>query len=318
VIIKKEKLRKLIMSAMYWKQTCYLCEMPRSPWAVLHDFSEIVCRSCVNYEGADRIEATLGHARRMRGSYGEPGVKRESSAPYPTPRMPPNPNHVSAASLHTMNGAGPGQGGLPSPMGSGPGNYPGVGAVSQPSMQTVTLDQVPFQRRPSPAAPGYQGPGGGQMMAGPGLPHHKPGQGMMQPEPKLSGARPNLPPNSARPSSTNSAPGQNGPPTPGSRGDQVSSSSNGSNDGPGGGPQLKCTNCNGKLEDTHFVQCPSNITHKFCFTCCRDSIIKQGSEAFCPSGERCPLQGSTVPWAFMQEEIETILGEHPDKGKEKK
>ena len=34
----------------------------------------------------------------------------------------------------------------------------------------------------------------------------------------------------------------------------------------------------GKLEDTHFVQCPSNITHKFCFACCRDSIIKQGSE----------------------------------------
>jgi len=314
--------KKLIMSAMYRKQTCYLCEMPRSPWAVLHDFTEIVCRSCVNYEGADRIEATLGHARRMRGSYGEPGVKRESSAPYPAPRMPPNPNHASAASMHNMNGVGgPGQGGVPSPMGSGPNSYPGVGAggVSAPNMQTVTLDQVPFQRRPSPAAPGYQGPGGVQMMAGPGgLPPHKPGQGMMQPEPKMAGGRPNLPPNSARPSSTNSAPGQTGPPTPGSRGDQVSSSSNGSNDGPGGGPQLKCTNCNGKLEDTHFVQCPSNITHKFCFTCCRDSIIKQGSEAFCPSGERCPLQGSTVPWAFMQEEIETILGEHPDKGKEKK
>ena len=99
----------------------------------------------------------------MRGSYGEPGVKRESSAPYPAPRMPPNPNHASAASLHNMNGVGgPGQGGVPSPMGSGPGSYPGVGAggVSAPNMQTVTLDQVPFQRRPSPAAPGYQGPGG--------------------------------------------------------------------------------------------------------------------------------------------------------------
>ena len=100
----------------------------------------------------------------MRGSYGEPGVKRESSAPYPAPRMPPNPNHASAASMHNMNGVGgPGQGGLPSPMGSGPGSYTGGGAggvSGAPSMQTVTLDQVPFQRRPSPAAPGYQGPGG--------------------------------------------------------------------------------------------------------------------------------------------------------------
>ena len=48
------------------------------------------------------------------------------------------------------------------------------------------------------------------------------------------------------------------------------------------------------------------------------TITKSQFQAFCPSGERCPLQGSTVPWAFMQEEIETILGEHPDKGKEKK
>ena len=74
---------------------------------------------------------------------------------------------------------------------------------------------------------------------------------------------------------------------------------------------LKCTLCHERLEDTHFVQCPSIGDHKFCFPCSRDSIKRQGAgaEVYCPSGKKCPLVGSNVPWAFMQGEIATILGE---------
>lgn len=95
-------------------------------------------------------------------------------------------------------------------------------------------------------------------------------------------------------------------------------------------PTLKCTICQERLEDTHFVQCPSVNHHKFCFPCSRDSIKRQvvllgylmnlrlilcvsfqgaGSEVYCPSGEKCPLANSSIPWAFMQGEIQTILGD---------
>lgn len=75
------------------------------------------------------------------------------------------------------------------------------------------------------------------------------------------------------------------------------------------GTLLCCTLCRERLEDTHFVQCPSVPHHKFCFPCTRGFIRSQGQggEVYCPSGERCPLAGSTVPWAFMQGEISTIL-----------
>ncbi|KAL6106089.1 irf2bpl [Pungitius sinensis] len=73
---------------------------------------------------------------------------------------------------------------------------------------------------------------------------------------------------------------------------------------------LCCTICLERLEDTHFVQCPSVPNHKFCFPCSRESIKAQGAcgEVYCPSGDKCPLLGSNVPWAFMQGEIATILG----------
>jgi len=300
------------MAAAYRKQTCYLCEMPRSPWAVLHDFTELVCRSCVNYEGADRIEQILSSARRVRASCGQEGatsIKRESSAPYPAPRM--------GARLDTRE-AGGYSGPPPHSVGLQelPPGLPLPGYSLQPqhgaNMQQISLDQ---RRAPQQ----FQGLAGGSVQ---GLPQglalmpQKMPQQLVGPA-KQEGPKAGLP--SSRPSSANT-----GPSTPqGSRPDQVSSSSNGAREGAEltaeGTPLLKCTNCRGKLEDTHFVQCPSNLTHKFCFSCCRDSIIKQGSkEAYCPSGDKCPLQGSQMPWAFMKEEIDTILGDHGDPQGDKK
>lgn len=75
-------------------------------------------------------------------------------------------------------------------------------------------------------------------------------------------------------------------------------------------PSMKCLLCHRTLEDTRFVQCPSTTTHKFCFNCSRESIKKQSessTDVYCPSGMKCLVVGNTTPWAFMEQEISTIL-----------
>lgn len=118
-----------------------------------------------------------------------------------------------------------------------------------------------------------------------------------------SGRQPTSSSSSSQFSASASAPGQPGP-VNSSTGDPANTAQ---------ATLLCCTLCQEHLEDTHFVQCPSVPLHKFCFPCTRGFIRSQdqGGEVYCPSGERCPLTGSTVPWAFMQGEISTILaGDH--------
>ena len=42
------------------RPSCYLCETPKMPWSVIDSLpnlpeGNVVCRSCVNFEGVDRL-----------------------------------------------------------------------------------------------------------------------------------------------------------------------------------------------------------------------------------------------------------------------
>lgn len=66
------------------RQWCYLCDLPKMPWTVVWDFSEVVCRGCVNYEGANQIEFLIASARQLKRTHGVPDGTVRSPGPSPS------------------------------------------------------------------------------------------------------------------------------------------------------------------------------------------------------------------------------------------
>ncbi|XP_072248039.1 interferon regulatory factor 2-binding protein 1-like [Leuresthes tenuis] len=381
------------------RQWCYLCDLPKMPWTVVWDFSEVVCRGCVNYEGANQIEFLIASARQLKRTHSMQDGNVRSPGPMPNKhgsssrgetaadggrplsdrfdrggrgdgsgsalRVPPNGLHRDGQAPQEVN--------RQSPSGS---RRPMLGAAINPSLVTQSIAGIPhgllagmpagLTARTAPMsspmifpAPVLAEMSRRQLGLGMGIsPFITPelerelsssqnqaktqaqthtavasssasksmsitsssfsmvgGVSQTSPKPASSPARQPRPLTSrsgGEPlgSSTSAEAATTAAALPNSGASEVGSASASNTHSTGNA--LSCTLCHERLEDTHFVQCPSVPGHRFCFPCTRVYIQSRrgDGEVYCPSGERCPLDNSpnSPPWAFMQGEVSTILG----------
>ncbi|XP_071352436.1 interferon regulatory factor 2-binding protein 1 [Trachinotus anak] len=381
------------------RQWCYLCDLPKMPWTVVWDFSEVVCRGCVNYEGANQIEFLIASARQLKRTHGMQDGNVRSPGPSPnkhgtsgrgeaaadggrphtdrfdrggrgestgsTVRVPPNGLHRDGQPPQEVN--------RQSPSGS---RRPMLGAAIPPSLVTQSIAGIPHgllagmpagltartapmsspmifqapvlaemsrrqlaigmgiapfitpelerelsssQNQPKTQTQVHTAVAGSSTSKSSGLPSSSSSMagGVSQTSPKPASSPARQPrPLAARSggeplgSSTSAEAATTAAALPHSGASELGSASTSNTHSTGN--TLSCTLCHERLEDTHFVQCPSVSGHRFCFPCTRVYIQSRrgDGEVYCPSGERCPLDNSpnSPPWAFMQGEVSTILG----------
>ncbi|KAM3718003.1 Interferon regulatory factor 2-binding protein 2-B [Dirofilaria immitis] len=347
------------------RQHCFLCDLPRWPWAMCNDYMEPVCRGCVNYEGADRIENVIENARQLKRVHGFPvgetsttiasrnlsqkeclmqaGAGRFSPAvnrgvnpatvPPPTPVVQQHQQQqqqqqqqavaaaaVAAAAqaqipqlpLNQLTEALVQQQRFISLAGRQPGQFTAEDLHALQQLQrpihlqnSLMQHGLPMSVFPNLVTNSVASllPPNATLAAAVAASRKRDHDSSDDIKPDVYGKvqRGDAQTTSASPTSTHS------PDHPNNNSSNRRNFSNSQNSD----RVVKCTLCHERLEDTHFVQCPSVSGHKFCFPCSRESIKKQGNaqEVYCPSGEKCPLAGSHMPWAFMQGEIATILGD---------
>ncbi|PIC25757.1 hypothetical protein B9Z55_018567 [Caenorhabditis nigoni] len=297
------------------RQQCYLCDLPRWPWAIINEYIEPVCRGCVNYEGSDRIELVLEEARQQKKLQGvsitDPtNAKTSHQVPLQAPLQTtpvPNQNGVGRISPQRTATQPP-----PPALPTSPFQMPNMNNLEQALAHQRLLQMT--QSNPRAVDDLIQqslrnlgahnshllAPFMMSMMPSTTTPYANPRKRESDEEqkPEIYGKvqRGDAQTTTASPTSTHS------PEHPGLKDRRAIAPIE---------RILRCTICNERLEDTHFVQCPSVNMHKFCFPCSRSSIKDQcrSTDMYCPSGDKCPLVGSAMPWAFMQGEIAQILGD---------
>ncbi|XP_069017210.1 interferon regulatory factor 2-binding protein 1 [Embiotoca jacksoni] len=373
------------------RQWCYLCDLPKMPWTVVWDFSEVVCRGCVNYEGANQIEFLIASARQLKRTHGAQDGTVRSPGPSPNKhgasargeaagderrphgdrfdrggrgesagsavRVPPNGLHRDGQPPQEVNRQSPGG-----------GRRPMLGAAIPPSLVTQSIAGIPHglltgmpagmtartapmsspmifpapvlaemnrrqlglgmaispfitpelerelsasQNQPKAQTQTHTAVAGGGKSTGSSSFSMAGGVSQTSPKPASSPARQPRPltaRSGGEPlgSGTSAEAATTAAALPHSGASELGSAAAAT------GNTLTCTLCHERLEDTHFVQCPSVPGHRFCFPCTRVYIQSRrgDGEVYCPSGERCPLDTSpnSPPWAFMQGEVSTILG----------